>query len=64
MSCSTSSDCPKVGRHIEVDFTVASGATSTIQWYTLLTRLPTSLVPSSSSTPLGMRFPLHSCRHR
>jgi hypothetical protein len=33
MSCSTSSDYPKVGRHIEVDFAVVSGANSTVQWY-------------------------------
>lgn len=32
MSCSVSSELPKVGRHIEVDFAVASGATSTVQW--------------------------------
>jgi hypothetical protein len=35
MSCSTSCDDPKVGRHIEVDVSVVSGAHSTVQWYAL-----------------------------
>lgn len=35
ISCSISSEQPKVGRHVEVDFVVAPGATSTVQWYAL-----------------------------
>ena len=68
MSCSISSQHPKVGRHIEVDFAVAPGAASTIQWYVYVTRAafhnPAAVFEFASTelSPAGMRYPPRFCR--